>query len=128
MILTAIVAVILGLGRAAIAGLHSYFDKPVGGEWLVFVFLDVAAVLMTLPLLLSALLPRYALAATGAVLVLTALVTAWELPLMARLVPAGVGGASTWIFVFINAFQAGWVLCVIGLMRLGGYRLSSGQA
>lgn len=124
MILTAIVAVLLGLGRVAVPTLagFAHFDR----ETPIFIFLAVAGVVMTLPLVLATLLPRLAIAATLAVLLTTALVTASELPLMNAL-GAGGGGPDLWHFICINGFQAAWVLAVSGVLRFGGYRLSSAR-
>ena len=75
---------------------------------------------MSLPLLLAALLPRWAWLATGIVLTLIAIGTWYELPLVMQVYSRG-GGPNIWHLTFINAFQAAWVLAVVGLLRLCGY-------
>jgi hypothetical protein len=121
MILTFIVAVLLGIGRMLVINFAAAFTVG-GGDAPIFIFLAVAGVLMTLPLVLAALLPRHAVLATLGVLAFTAVATAWELPLMNAVMARG--GPDQWHFIWINAFQAGWVLTVIGLLRLGGYSLA----
>jgi hypothetical protein len=121
MIITATVAVVLGFGRAVVLAIAPTFDGRVGGEATIFVFLAAAGILMTLPLIVAALLPRLALPASLVVLVLIGLGTAWELPLMRAFQTAT--GPDTWHFVWINGVQAAWVLAVAGVVRLGGYRL-----
>jgi hypothetical protein len=123
MILTAIVAVVLGIGRLLVANFASLFQFP-GRETPIFVFLAIAGVLMSLPLLVAALLPRLALPATVAMLLFIALATAWELPLLSTLIGTPGGGPDMWHFIWINAFQAFWVLLVTGTLRLTGYRLA----
>ncbi|HZN32880.1 MAG TPA: hypothetical protein VFB80_03645, partial [Pirellulaceae bacterium] len=90
MILTAIVAVMLGLARFLVMWLGARWSNW-GGDTVAFIFLAAAAVIMTLPLLLAALLPRRALPATLVVLLLIAGATAAESPLFHRLPQAGGG-------------------------------------
>lgn len=119
LVLTAIVAAILGAGRLFVAWFGAQLTA--GGESLAFLFLAAAAILMTLPLLLALLLPRLAAPATLAVLLLTALATAGERPLFAKI---GGNGPDFWHFVWINAFQTFWVVIVIAALRLSGYGLT----
>jgi hypothetical protein len=72
-------------------------------------------------LLLATIVPRYAWAAILAVLVLIALGTWWQLPLMVRAGATGPG-PNIWHIVAINACTAGWILLVMGLLRVCGYR------
>jgi hypothetical protein len=122
MIFTAIVAILLGVGRALVIhiapkiGFRPYDEVP------VFVFLAVASVLLMLPLILAALLPRFALPAVGLCLLLIGVATAFELPLLSNL---NMEGPKTLHFVWINAFSAAWVLAITVVMRVGGYGLSS---
>ena len=120
MILTAIVAVVLGVGRVAIARAISQMGEGDSERAAVFAFLAVAGIVMTLPLLMAVLLPRWAWLATIVVLALIAIGTWYELPLvmMTHSLP---GGPDIWHLTFINAFQALWVVVIAGLLRLCGY-------
>ena len=123
MILTAIVAVVLGGLRWLVLTLVANLGERGMGDAPIFIFLAVAAVTMTVPLVVALLLPRWWIAATAAVLALIALVTYWEYPLMSMLPRAA--GPDTWHFVFINAFTTGWIVVVLGAMRLLGYDLTA---
>jgi hypothetical protein len=123
MILTAIVAVVLGVARLLAAWLRAQ-QLAWDGDTPIFIFLTVAAVAMTLPLMIAALLPRHAIPATLAVLLVIALGTAGEYPLQRALTGGGGGGPDLWHFVWINAFQAFWVLVIAIAVRLCGYRLA----
>jgi len=120
MILTAIVGVVLGVGRVAVGEAISHFGAGNPDRVAVFAFFAAAGIIMTLPLLMAALLPRMAWLATGIVVTLIALGTWYELPLVMQ-VYGGPGGPNIWHLTFINAFQAAWVLAVVGLLRLCGY-------
>jgi hypothetical protein len=118
MIFTTIVAVVLGVGRFAVRYLS---DSPrLQGEWPIFVFLATAAIVMTLPLILAALLPRFAIPAVALVLLLIGLLTFWEVPLLERFHVGG--GPDTLLVVFINSFTAAWVLSIVLIVRISGYR------
>jgi hypothetical protein len=121
MIITATVAIVLGVSRAVVLAIAPTFDGRVGGEAAIFIFLAAAGILMTLPLIVATLLPRLALPASLVILLLIGLGTAWELPLMRAFQTAP--GPDTWHFVWINAVQAAWILAVAGVVRLGGHRL-----
>jgi hypothetical protein len=121
MILTAIVGVVLGIGRIAVP--HLAESLSLGGEAPIFIFLAVAGIVMTIPLLLAALLPRMAMAAVIAVLLFMGLATAFELPLL-KTVQATTGGPDVGHFIGINVVTAIWILAVAGAMRLGGYSLA----
>lgn len=118
MIFTAIVGVVFGAGRFTVLRLSQF--SSLNGEGPIFFFLAAAAIVVTLPLLLAALLPRYAVSAVGLVLLLTGLLTAWEVPLL-RSFHSGPG-PDTWHIVIINAFTSAWVLSIALLIRLSGYR------
>jgi hypothetical protein len=79
---------------------------------------------MTIPLLMAALLPRWSIIAVPAILVLIAGATLRELQLVA-LVQGPTGGPDQWHLMWINSATAGWVLLVVFILRLGGYRLAS---
>jgi len=121
LMLTAIVAIVLGALRAIVLVILARIGDRGMGEGAIFLFLAVAAVVMTLPLVMAALLPRLAWPATGAVLALIGLATYWELPLLSLL--PKTAGPDTWHFIFINAITSAWILAIIGAMRLGGYGL-----
>ena len=130
LIMTAIVAAVLGIGRAVVLRLVSRGDisdfstEPV----LIISFLVIAGTVMTLPLMLAALLPRHAVPASLLVLLLIALGTAAELPLLAALGGPGPGGGPhVGHFYGIHGVQCFWVLAVIGGLRLGGYGLVASQ-
>jgi hypothetical protein len=125
MIFTAIVSVILGIGRALFPYLPLLGDAR--GEWPIFLFLAIASIVMTLPLVLAALLPRYALPSVGGVLILIACATFAELPLLNTLLKnrGGPGGPDIWHFLWINGFTVGWILAMTGLVRWAGYRLQT---
>jgi len=123
LILTAIVAVVLGALRALVLVIIARIDDKGMGEGAIFIFLAVAAVVMTLPLVMAALLPRLALPATLVILTLIGLATYWELPLLSLL--PKTAGPDTWHFIFINAITSAWILAIIGAMRLGGYGLAT---
>jgi hypothetical protein len=125
LVVTAVVAVVLGICRAIVGGLvrREAFEA---GAMVIIGMLVVAGIVMMLPLLLAALLPRHALPASVVMLVLIAVGTAAELPLLEALRPTGPGGGpETWHFLAINAVQAFWVLALAGGMRLGGFALAA---
>jgi len=128
MIVTAVVAVVLGIGRAIVVWLISS-DEFRAGPILIISFLAIAGIVMTLPLVLAALLPRLAVPASLVVLVLIGLATAAELPLLMALSgPVPGGGTHAGHFYGINGFQCFWVLAVIGALRLGGYGLTASKS
>lgn len=120
MIFTAIIGVTLGIGRIVV---QSTAGIGVNGEFVIFLFLGVAAVFVTLPLVLAALLPRHALVACGGVLLLSGLVTVLEMPAL-ELLPRRGGGPDFFHFLWINLFTIVWVLLVTAVVRANGYRLA----
>jgi hypothetical protein len=127
MIVTAVIAVLLGLGRILVPPIIKRIDF---GPFVIIGYLAIAGVLMLIPLLLAALVPRGAWWAVPVVLVLGALATAAELPLLNtfRTFAGGGGGPEPGHFIGINSFQAAWALAFAGLVRWGGYRLTTQQA
>ena len=118
MILTAIVAVLFGAGRAVVPAL---VDGMQGSrEWPIFVFLAAAGILMGLPLLLATVIPRFAILAGPVVLCLIAAATWWEMPLLNQVAGARPGPVF-WDFVWINFFQSAWIVFVMSLLRGFGY-------
>lgn len=123
LIFTAIVAIIFGVGRAAAGFLPTLGDLGGFTHVLPFLFLTAAAVLLSLPLPLAILLPRFAGLAILAMFSLTALATLVELPLLNQLSTGP--GPQFMHFVWINAFTAGWILALGWLVRFAGYRLAT---
>jgi hypothetical protein len=117
MVLTAIVAVALGAGRGVILATATALQGRNSSEFAVFAFLTAAGIVITLPLLAAALVPRWAWQASMIVLGLIAVATWWELPLVRT---AG-GGPDLWHLILINAFQTGWVLVIVIVVRMCGY-------
>jgi hypothetical protein len=127
LIVTAIVAVVLGIGRAIAIRLASHMTIE-WGPLVLISYIAAAGIVMTLPLILAALLPRHAAPASILMLVLIGLGTASELPLLTALqVAAPGGGPEVWHFYSINGFQCLWVLAVMGGLRQGGYGLTSAK-
>jgi hypothetical protein len=124
MIFTTIVAVVLGAGRFAVVEFSQHSDLH--GEAPIFIFLAVAAILVTLPLFLAALLPRFAIPAVAFVLLLAGLLTAWEVPLL-KSVHSGPG-PDTLHVVVINSFTSAWVLTIVLIVRISGYRFGTLRA
>jgi hypothetical protein len=118
LVIMTIVGVIFGVGRILVTrlGLPFRFDP----EAPVYVFLAVAAVGLTLPLLLAGLLPRRAIPAVLLVLTLIGVATAWE-PALFLVILADRGGPETAHFAWINAFTAATILLGVAILRLNGY-------
>lgn len=122
MIFTAIVGVVFGIGRVVVGNYASHIAWMLGSEAPIFIFLAVAAIVVTLPLLLATLLPRFAVPAVLATLFLIGSATLWELPLLHLFHQAP--GPDVYHLVLINAFTAGWILLLGVAVRLNGYRLA----
>jgi hypothetical protein len=122
MIFTAIVSVVLAIGRIGVIYLPQLTGA--GADEFIFAFLAIAALVMTLPLILAALLPRYALPSVLVVLGLIGGGTLAELPLLNALGARG-GGPDLYHFIWINVFTVVWILGIAGLLRWAGYRLGS---
>lgn len=125
MIFTAIVAVIFGLGRLVVTLLGPQLNLAGGPELPVFIFLVVAASIITLPLLLAGLLPRYWWQAVLVVLLFIAIATACEWPLINTVTR---NGPDVLHLVCINAFTSAWILAFVLLTRISGYRLGGRRA
>jgi hypothetical protein len=127
MILTAIVAVVLGLARMLLGGISR---ETAGPGWVegakVFGIIAVANTFITLPMLGAVLLPRLssvAIVFAGLFAVAVALV---EYSVF-RFVVRGGGSAGDLILIFgtMNVVQCSWVVALVTALRLGGYRLLS---
>ena len=123
MLVTAVIAVVLGIGRAAITAAVQLQEFR-WGPLLIISFLAVAGVVMMLPLLLAALLPRLAVPASLLVLVCIGLGTAGEVPLVNMVNSASGSNVEPWHLVTLNMFQAAWVLLTAGAVRCSGYGLA----
>ena len=120
MLITTIAGVVLGLGRLAIAAAPSLAPQ-MGRETPIFIFLAAAAIVTSLPLVLAGLLPRLAVPAVIMAMVFIGLTTAAEMPLLGNF-HTGPGPVTLHI-ISINAFTAGWILCITAIVRISGYRL-----
>jgi len=121
MILTAIVGVLFGAGRAAVL---RFMDSDLSMTPVVpFVFLAVAAVVTTLPLVIAALLPRGAIVATAIIAVLVAIATTTEAPLLLSIDRRSGPRDLTMVFACINAATGAWICGVIFGLRACGYGL-----
>jgi hypothetical protein len=123
MIITSIVGVVFGIGRLVVTNLGDRFI--VDGEVAIFAFLAIAAIVITLPVLLASLLPRLALPATLLALVLVGFATAWELPMFDSTGAGRRGGPGAMGFVWINGGTTLWLLALVVVVRLNGYRLTT---
>lgn len=123
MIFTAIVGVVFGIGRFVVVSLAPRFGDGLGNEAPIFIFLVVAAIGLTLPLLLAMLMPRFAAPAVVLTLVLIGLATAGELPLLNIFHKRA--GPDMFHLIWINGFTAGWILLLALIVRLNGFRLAA---
>jgi hypothetical protein len=121
MVFTAIIAVIFGLGRLVVTRLGPHLSLEGGPELPILIFLVVASIVMTLPLLLAGLLPRYWWQAVLVVLLFIGVATAFEVPLINSF--ARGGGPDVWHVVWLNTFTSAWILALVLVARVSGYRL-----
>jgi hypothetical protein len=119
LIVMAVVSVVLGIGRITVS------NASFRGDGSIFIFLAVAAIVLTLPLLLAALMRRMAIPGVLLSLVLTAVATVWELPLFESV---GGSGPQTGDFIVINVGSAVFILVVAGTVRMNGYCLDARPA
>jgi hypothetical protein len=111
-----IVAVGLGIGQAAVATIDLSGDD----EMLVFVFLAVASIVVTLPMLFAALMRRLTVFGVLLALLFIGIATTFEWPLF-NLV--GGSGPSRSIFIVINIGSAAFIVVSAVIVRLNGYCL-----
>jgi hypothetical protein len=129
MALTVLVALVLGIGRLLLGGLQvgTSFGKP--AEVMAFACVALANAFVSAPVIGVMLLPRVTFAAVCGGLLFSAFATAIECSALNLLVPGPPGNAEMyWVFSLVNLVQCGWVLVVLFLLRLGGYRLVSRQS
>jgi hypothetical protein len=126
------VAVLLGLGRMAVIGivdsdLMLTFGPLRAASTLSF--LALSSLVVVLPLFLASLLPRGAILATLVALCFCVVATGVAIPLLNKLeYRAGVRAAEIWLLATMTATQAIWILAFTGVLRLGGYRLTTALA
>jgi hypothetical protein len=124
LMVTSIVAVVLGIGRASMPFLSQHLEFPGGRETSIFTFLGIAAVLVTLPLMIATLMQRWAILGVAITLSLIGLATYWELSLMRVL---SIGGPDTRDFVAINSATTLIMLLLLVVIRFNGYCLVSNR-
>ncbi len=116
LILMTICSFILGLGRLIVPRI----SLSGGGEVYIFIFLAVAAIVVTFPLLVAALLRSNSLVGVLLSLLLITVATGLELPILETL--EGEGPTKEH-FIAINLASAVLILVIASIIRLGGYRL-----
>ena len=125
MVLTAIVAVLLGIGRLVVMEVAA--NKELFGnvtDILIIAFLAVASVITTLPLVLGLLIPRWSILATAFAIGFLSAFTWVEMDLLRVLTAFAPGGGPHFGHILsINVFQAGWIILVLGIERIFGYAL-----
>lgn len=122
MIVTTVVAVIIGSGRLLLPYLSHWLVST--HEAAIFAFLIIAACIICIPLVFSALAMRKPVIPTLVLLAFTAFATYSELPLLASLGMAS--GGPDWLHLtLINAFSLLPVVIVSVALRIGGYQLSA---
>lgn len=120
MMCTAIIAVVLGIGRATLLSLPPQLNFQ--RHHLAFVYLTIAAIIMNVPLLISLTLRHFYLRANILIIGLICLATWWEVPILNSL--AG-NGPRIYQVIWINLFTSAWVFAFALLARLSGFTLSS---
>lgn len=123
MVITAAVGVLLAIGRQIVtSGVLSGVFVGSFREVPIFLFLSTAAVLMTFPLVLAALLPsKMAVPSVASILVLIAILTMWELPLLQKFHSGP--GPDKYHLIFVNGFSVAWLLLLMIIVRISGYSL-----
>jgi len=125
-LLTAGIGVLFGIGRIV----APYFVETIGmvrRDQVVLVFLGIAEVILTLPLLLAALLKYRTLLAIALALLLVGLATVWEHQLLVLVSGPGAAGAGPNLFYAINAGTAIVMLMLLTIVRLNGYSLATSR-
>jgi hypothetical protein len=124
LLLTLLVAAVLGLGRLLLGGMRGDSFDNWSEVLLIFGAIALAETLLSLPLIISPLLPRaVALACLGSLAVL-ALGTAGQTWLMDKLVPGGPT-SGYWMYGSLNLAVAGWIVGCLLMLRWVGYRFVS---
>lgn len=122
---TAFVAIVLGAGRLLLA----YQQRPgvhFQPDWVFPAVLITAQIVTHLPLCLSCLLPRYAWLSVGLCLLVIAIVTVVEEPILVQVLGNRPPGLGLLIGIF-NGCSVGWTLAFGGVVRWSGYHLGVPQ-
>jgi hypothetical protein len=119
-VLTAIIGCGLTIGRLLVPEMQAAVVRV--GEWGMYKSLALAAVVLTLPLILAALSPRWYVLATGLSLLPIALTTIWEPPFLSLV---GENFLTDLHLVCINIVTAAWILLFVLVLRTNGYRLAT---
>jgi hypothetical protein len=119
MIITAIIGVLLAIGRILVAA--NFSDLDLDPEMPIFFFLVGTAIIVTLPLVCAAFLSRYAMGAMLAAVIFVVAVTIMELPLLEATIGTR-GGPDVMHLIWINTFTTVWVLAMVLAARLAGYQ------
>jgi hypothetical protein len=125
LIITALLGVIFAIGRHLIKELSGWPQFNTG--MLIAVFLAVAAIVLTLPLLIAGLLPRRAALAVLLVMTLIGIATAWEGALVQIISKPPLRGPDLGHLIGINAFTAATILGGVAVLRLNGFRIGGRQ-
>lgn len=124
---TAIVAVLLGLGRVMYRPLR--LADIVGEPEILVVeaYFVVSSVVLMTPLILARILPRWTLLFSILALAWICLATFVEVPLIDALLSVPHNFHFRLLFLR-NMGQVAWILAFTGVLRLGGYRLTTCRA
>jgi hypothetical protein len=125
LILTTIVAAVLGVGRFFLGGLTTDVVNTMDNGVTLFGFLAIASALISFPLMAAALLRQKTVVAVIAAVALVALATVLEVHLFELIVPGSFDPQNREVLSFMNVTQCAWILATLLLLRAGGYRLES---
>lgn len=117
MIITAVIAVLLGIGRAILLAGWFKSNHP---DVAIFTGLGVSQVLQGLPLILACLLPRWAVLGVVSSLLFIAGLTVAEIYLFKAIMPSP-------LLIPLNGISAIWVLIFAAVVRASGYHLGAPQ-
>ena len=120
MILMSVAAVLLTIGRTVLPWLSQF-----GHELAAFLFLAVAAVILTLPVALTCLMKRFAIVGIALSVLQIVVGTYYELTIMHDV--AGVSGPNIYHLIGINTVAGALILLTMLLVRAQGYRLSTSR-
>jgi hypothetical protein len=109
------------VGRLLLPAFTAGFQRV--GEWPIYRALALAAIVMNLPLLVAALLPRWSIPASLLALIPIGLATFWE-PHFLNLVGENIPQYRH--MTALNMASAVWVLAFAAAVRLSGYSLGRG--
>src|SRR5262245_47252471 len=127
MVLTAVVAVCLGIGRMVVPWIMSI--RPTGAfhEAPIVTFVVFVNLVLALPICLGLLLPRGAAKAAIVALLFVAFATALELSLLPHFAQGPPNPGVIAMFWLMNGIQAAWAFAAAVLLRYGGFALASGD-